>query len=74
MVTGEFSRVEKKGHPIYQVRNKLNFILSTNKDKVPIQWKVEFIFLLLSHCFGTSLATLERREQGDGLSFTLVIR
>lgn len=34
MVTGEFSRVEKKGHPIYQVRNKLNFILSTNKDKV----------------------------------------
>lgn len=33
MVTGDFSRVEHKGQPIYQTKNYKNFILSTNKEK-----------------------------------------
>jgi len=33
MVTGQYCRIERKGQPIYHVRNRLNFILSTNKEK-----------------------------------------
>lgn len=61
MVTGEFSRVEKKGHPIYQVRNKLNFILSTNKDKVPIQWKVDFIFFATFSLFWNQFGNVGKK-------------